>query len=293
MSPISIDEAFLSSNPLPLHEEESDKQSRGRVLIVAGSREMPGAALLAACGALRAGAGILQVATCRSSAAFMGVAMPEAMVVGCEETAAGGLAPSNASRLTDLAAECDAVLIGPGMVDDEAVERLTCDIMRNAHGACFILDAAAFTTLRSNSSAPWRSATKVIVTPHAGEMANFVGRPREEIERDPLAAASTVASSLSAVVTLKGAVTYVVSDQGNAWISRNGTVGLATSGSGDVLAGIVSGLAARKTAPSLAAAWAVYMHAEAGRRLAQKYGTLGLLAREIPDEIPAIMNAHR
>jgi len=94
-------------------------------------------------------------------------------------------------------------------------------------------------------------------------------------------------------VTLKGAVTYVVASQGNAWISRNGTVGVATSGSGDALAGIISGLAAGKTTPSLAAAWAAYMHAEAGRRLAQKYGTLGLLAREIPDEIPAIMNAHR
>jgi ADP-dependent NAD(P)H-hydrate dehydratase len=77
MSPISIDEAFLSSNPLPLHEEESDKQSRGRVLIVAGSREMPGAALLAACGALRAGAGILQVATCRSSAALWALRCPK------------------------------------------------------------------------------------------------------------------------------------------------------------------------------------------------------------------------
>jgi NAD(P)H-hydrate repair Nnr-like enzyme with NAD(P)H-hydrate dehydratase domain len=79
------------------------------------------------------------------------------------------------------------------------------------------------------------------------------------------------------------------SPQGEAWLSENGSIGLATSGSGDTLAGILTGLIARGATPALATVWAVYMHAESGRRLANKIGTLGLLARQIPGEIPIIM----
>jgi ADP-dependent NAD(P)H-hydrate dehydratase len=88
---------------------------------------------------------------------------------------------------------------------------------------------------------------------------------------------------------MKGASTHVVSPQGEALLNNHGTIGLATSGSGDTLAGILTGLVARGAAPFLATAWAVYMHAEAGRRLAARVGPLGLIAREIPGEIPAIM----
>jgi ADP-dependent NAD(P)H-hydrate dehydratase len=88
---------------------------------------------------------------------------------------------------------------------------------------------------------------------------------------------------------MKGAETYVVAENGQAWLSRNGCIGLATSGSGDTLAGILAGLLARGTEASLATAWAVYMHGQAGRNLSARHGEFGLLAREIPGEIPAIM----
>jgi ADP-dependent NAD(P)H-hydrate dehydratase len=94
---------------------------------------------------------------------------------------------------------------------------------------------------------------------------------------------------LQAVIAMKGASTHVVGPGGEAWLSQNGSIGLATSGSGDTLAGILAGLLARGTQPALATIWAVYMHGEAGRRLAKRNGTLGLLAREIPGEIPGIM----
>ena len=88
---------------------------------------------------------------------------------------------------------------------------------------------------------------------------------------------------------MKGAETYVVAENGKAWLSRNGCIGLATSGSGDTLAGILAGLLARGTEASLATAWAVYMHGQAGQNLSARHGSFGLLAREIPGEIPAIM----
>jgi hydroxyethylthiazole kinase-like uncharacterized protein yjeF len=288
MKPTIVTPAFLGANPLPDHEEDSDKQARGRVLVVAGSVEVPGAALLAGLGTLRAGAGILQIATCRSAAPHLRMAMPEAMVVGCRETSAGGIDPADCARLVELGTGCDAVLIGPGMVDEAAVAELTGLLLKQLETPVFVLDASAFATLKMKE-VPTGRAGKIVVTPHSGEMAKFLDLPRDEIDRAPLLAARRAAASLQAVVAMKGGKTYVVSPDSEAWLCDNGSVGLATSGSGDTLAGILAGILARGTKPALATIWAVYMHGEAGCRLASRIGTLGLLAREIPDEIPKIM----
>jgi hydroxyethylthiazole kinase-like uncharacterized protein yjeF len=136
---------------------------------------------------------------------------------------------------------------------------------------------------------PGGHAGKIVATPHSGEMAKFLDVPRDQVDNGPLRAARQAAAALQAVVAMKGASTHVVSPDGEAWFCENGSIGLATSGSGDTLAGILAGLLARGTKPALATIWAVYMHGEAGRRLAMRNGTFGLLAREIPVEIPSIM----
>jgi hydroxyethylthiazole kinase-like uncharacterized protein yjeF len=288
MSPVEVTREFLLAHPLPKHEQQGDKQARGRVLVVAGSVEVPGAALLAGLGSLRAGAGILQIATCRSHAAHLGIAMPEAMVVGCKETRAGGIDPGSAERLIELGADCDAVLIGPGMMDKTAVAELTGEMLKHLDRPALVLDASAFATLKPIEP-PRGTAGRIVVTPHSGEMAQFLGVRREDVDEAPLRAARQAAATLGAVVAMKGAQTHIVSRNGEAWLCRNGSIGLATSGSGDTLAGILAGLLARGTEPALATAWAVYMHGQAGRNLAKRNGTFGLLAREIPGEIPNIM----
>lgn len=288
MSVTEITRAFLLAHPLAEPGREGDKQARGRVFVIAGSVEIPGAALLAGLGSLRAGAGILQIATCSSHASYLGVAMPEAMVIGCNETSAGGIHPSSAERLIELGEDCDAVLIGPGMSDPAAVAQLTLAMLKHLKHPALVLDALAFSTLRTDEL-PQARVRKNVVTPHSGEMAKFLGATREDVEQDPLSAARRASTALPAVVAMKGAETYVVSENGEAWLSRNGCIGLATSGSGDTLAGILVGLLARGTEPSLATAWAVYMHGQAGRNLTARHGPFGLLAREIPGEIPAIM----
>ena len=288
MSLARVTPEFLRAHPLPRHDQEGDKQARGRVLVIAGSVEVPGAALLAGLGALRAGAGILQIATCRSAAFHLGIAMPEAMVVGCRETPDGGIGPASSPRLIELGSGCDAVLIGPGMMDEAAVAELTSELLKRLKTPAFVLDASAFATLKTSEMRGGR-AGQIVVTPHSGEMAKFLDVPREEVENDPLRSARQAATALQAVVAMKGASTHVVSPDGEAWLSDNGSIGLATSGSGDTLAGILAGLLARGTHPALATIWAVYMHGEAGRRLAKRNGTFGLLAREIPGEIPNIM----
>jgi hydroxyethylthiazole kinase-like uncharacterized protein yjeF len=280
---------FLCANPLPTPEREGDKNQRGRVLVIAGSVEVPGAALLAGLGALRAGAGVLRIATCRSVALQLGIALPEAFVGGCPETSRGGIDPASSSKLIELAEGVDAVLIGPGMMDNDAVGELVRALLKGVTQPQIVLDAAAFTEVRDDAEIFAKHSGRIVVTPHSGEMARFLGQSRDDIDADRRQAATKTARIVRGVVALKGASTSICDHEGQELLSDHGTVGLGTSGSGDTLAGILVGLLARGTPPLLATAWAVYLHAEAGQRLATRNGTFGLLAREIPHEVPRIM----
>ena len=130
---------------------------------------------------------------------------------------------------------------------------------------------------------------RAVLTPHAGEMASLLGQDKTHVERDPAGAARRAAADLGAVVALKGASTHIADPAGTLLRYDGGRVGLATSGSGDTLAGLVAGLAARGAAPLDAAAWGVFLHGEAGNALARRVGPIGYLARELLDEVPPIM----
>jgi hydroxyethylthiazole kinase-like uncharacterized protein yjeF len=239
---------------------------------------------------LRAGAGKLQMATAASVAPHLGLAVPEALVVGLPEGPQGAILPDALALLLPRARRCDAVLIGPGMMDEDAVAVLAAGLLAGVDGPAFVLDAAGLMRLPALGEPLRRQRGRVVVTPHAGEMAGLLGVDRAEIVADPLAAARRAAALLQAVVVLKGGSTAVVSPQGEAWLFTLGNVGLATSGSGDTLAGIIAGLLARGATPVQAALWGVYLHGEAGNRLARTHGLLGFLARELLAEIPAIMS---
>ncbi|GGC72993.1 ADP-dependent (S)-NAD(P)H-hydrate dehydratase [Siccirubricoccus deserti] len=286
---LELTPALLRGMPLP-EPEGGDKEGRGRVLVVGGSLEVPGGMLLAGTAALRVGAGKLQMATCRSIAPHLALAVPEARVFGVAETPGGGIAPAAAAALRHPAGQCGAVLIGPGMLEQAEAATLAAALLEVTPGAGFVLDAAAMSGLsRLDEGRRRRHGGRVVITPHAGEMAGLLGMTKEAVEADPLATALSAASMLCAVVALKGATTWIADPDGRAWVNRHGCVGLGTSGSGDTLAGFIAGLLARGAAPAQATAWGVYMHAEAGRRLARAHGPLGFLAREIPGEIPRIM----
>jgi NAD(P)H-hydrate repair Nnr-like enzyme with NAD(P)H-hydrate dehydratase domain len=120
-------------------------------------------------------------------------------------------------------------------------------------------------------------------------MASLLGIPKERIEREPAAVAIDAARRFGAVVALKGAESWIATPDGPLYHYTGGTVGLATSGSGDTLAGVIAGLAARGASPTTAAVWGVYLHGAAGRALARRMGRVGFLARELLDEIPPLL----
>ncbi len=289
-TPSLLTPRLLRGWPLPQPDEEADKDERGRVLVVGGAPEMPGAVMLAATAALRAGAGKLRIATGRSIAQAIAVAIPEARVFALPETKKGGIAASAAPLIAEYADKAQAVLIGPGLVDEGAVMRLMKGLLPRLKDTTMILDAGALSCFSEATDWLHKSEVKTILTPHAGEMAGMLKVDVESVRRDPLAVARRAASEFKAVIALKGRETFIVAPDGEAYCNRAGNVGLATSGSGDALSGIIAGLAARGADPLRAAAWGVYLHARAGDRLAKRLGRLGYLARELLAEIPSLLS---
>ena len=286
---IELTPAVLRGIPLPEPDERGSKEERGRILVAGGERQNPGALLLAGTAALRSGAGKLRLATVESIAIALGVAIPEARVFALPETSGGAIAPTAAEEVVRLAGGVDALVLGPGMIDEASANPLTGAVLALLDGPALALDAGCFSYIAANPDALLRFEGRTVITPHAGEMATILGMDKGEVERDPLAIARRAADELGAVVALKGPETFIASPEGEAYCYSSGNVGLATSGSGDVLAGIVGGLLARGADPLRAAAWAVYLHGEAGNALAATMGRIGFLARELADEIPPIL----
>jgi hydroxyethylthiazole kinase-like uncharacterized protein yjeF len=255
---------------------------------------MPGAVILAAVAALRAGAGKLTVATGKSVAQLVALAIPESRVLGLDENEAGGFTVEAVAALDPLADRINAILIGPGMQDEEATARLVHALLPRLQGSdtSVLLDAEAMGAILhppDGVNPPFRFDVPVLVTPHAGEMAHLTGIAKEDISAGDDRLALDMAQRWNAVVALKGARTVIATPQGERWQHEGGNVGLATSGSGDVLAGIIAGLAARGAGLAQAAGWGVVLHAQAGDRLAARLGRLGYLARELVDEVPTLL----
>jgi hydroxyethylthiazole kinase-like uncharacterized protein yjeF len=263
---------------------DGDKETKGRILVVAGSREVPGAALLTATAAMRAGAGKLAIATVASIAPAVGVAMPEAMVVGLPEHRDGGFARSAVARISELAADADAIVAGPGVDPGEPCRRIADALLKSR--ASLALDAALLHSLAVPKAA---RATLPVLLPHSGELASLLECDEEEVAAEPLACGLRAAKRYRSIVLVKGVSSHIVHPDGRAWTYRGGAPGLGVSGSGDVLAGIAGGLLARGADPLAALLWSVWLHGQAGAALAKSVGPIGFLARDIAGEIPALL----
>jgi hydroxyethylthiazole kinase-like uncharacterized protein yjeF len=180
------------------------------------------------------------------------------------------------------------------MQDEHAACTFTHALLKKFADTTIVLDACAMNVVRGSQAyqedAENVSETRLILTPHAGEMAHLLGAAKDAILDNACAAARDAARNWNAVVALKGGTTFIAAPNGDAWRHDGGNVGLATSGSGDVLAGIIAGLAARGATVTQAVAWGVALHARAGEILAARIGPIGYLAREITDEIPRLLN---
>ncbi len=285
-----LDSKWIAANPAPVHGSGTTKNSRGRVLAIGGAARVPGALRLTGEAALRAGAGKLQIATIASAALPIGILVPEAGIIALPEDEAGEIAADCAAMLAKPLGSCDAAVVGPGISDNDVAERVArCVLTRAADDAAIVVDAAAIGGLARCRAEIARFAGRLVITPHHGEMAALTGESAEAIGDDPERFAREVASAYGIIVVLKADDTLVATPDGAMLHYLGGGIGLATGGSGDVLAGAIAGLLSRGAAPVVAAGWGVWLHGHGGRRVAAARGPIGFLARELPDEFPRLL----
>lgn len=287
-SATAIDDRWCVAHPLPAHDGPVDKDSRGRVLLVGGARFVPGALALTGEAVLRAGAGKLQLATVEPVALALGVLVPEAAMVALPMCDDGEIAAASVERLRDLVQRCDLLLLGPGMSASNEILALVGGLLSLLPPAA-LLDAAALTCCTLSRLHAAAERTPLILTPHHGEMARLAGMSRDEVARAPAETVIRVARESGTVVVLKGPTTWIADRNGSLLRFDGGCSGLATSGSGDVLAGVIGGLVARGVDPLTAAGWGVLAHGAAGREAASRIGALGFLARDLPPLLPGVL----
>jgi NAD(P)H-hydrate epimerase len=269
---------------VPVPAPDAHKNSRGRLLVIAGSSAFPGASVLAVRGAQRAGAGYVTLATPHPAARAAQAHLLSAPVVGLVAMQGGAFSSKAAEQLLDLASEYDAVELGPGLtmadgavyVVRELVRELDRPLVIDADGLNAIADAP---TLLQQRTAP------TVLTPHPGELARLLGKRPIDLNLDRVSAARILAAP-EHVVVLKGAGT-VIADGVRTVITAAGTPALATAGTGDVLAGVIGGLLAQGLPPFEAGALGAWLHGRAGEAAAADLTPVCVTADDVPEYLPA------
>lgn len=274
---------------LPDRAADAHKGTFGRVLVIAGSSRYPGAAVLAARGAYRAGAGLVTIATPQSIAMHLIGAVPEATLLPLPEHDPGVVSGHAAWEVVrDELDSVDAVVIGCGfgLHDHSGVFVRRFLLSEEAAGVNgIVLDADGLNLVSGDTAALPKTVAPLVMTPHPGEMARLTGLTTEAVQSRRLTLTRSSAEAWNAHVVLKGANTVVSTPDRRARVSEVAQPALATAGTGDVLSGVIGGLLAQGLAPFDAATLGVYLHADAGNRAARVNGTIGVTAGDVADAV--------
>lgn len=275
--------------PRPLH---ANKGSFGRVLVVAGSGNYIGAAMLACRGAQRAGAGLVTLAAPRTLVNTVAGSLAEATFLPLSETSTGAIAQGAVQELEEQLQRYDVLLMGCGLGQHPETQAFVADLLLGGLPvpSRVLLDADALNALAGIPSWWGRLGREVVLTPHPGEMARLLGSTVAQVQEERLALARKAAGEWGQVVILKGAFTVVAAPSGAARVSPFANPALASAGTGDVLAGITAGLMAQSPGATYDAATAgVFLHGLAGERFVRERGDAGLVASDLLAVLPEML----
>ena len=263
-------------------QPDGNKGTFGKVLIIAGSKGMSGAAYLSALGAYRTGAGLVKILTVPENREILQSQIPEA-IVETYETEEGSF--EELKLLLEKQCQwADVIVLGPGLGQEPYVSYLAEQVLEDAY-VPIVLDADGLNTVASHPYLTRYFTENIIITPHMGEMARLCSCSINQLKEDPVQAARAYSSRYGVVCVMKDAATITADKEGSVWLNKSGCSAMAKAGSGDVLTGVIAGLLARGMECSEAAAMGVYIHGMAGEAAAKQYGMNSVLARNLADSI--------
>ena len=277
---------------IPPRPRDAHKGTFGTAVVLAGSLGLTGAAYLASTAAARTGAGLVRLLVADTIYPILATKCTEVIAAPVSEVAPGAVGHAAYDSILRQLDAAEVGIIGPGLGRDSSTWRLVVDLAQHAT-VPLVIDADGLNALADSPRSKGRLGKNRVLTPHPGEMARLTGKTAEAINADRAGAARRAAREWGAIVVLKGAHTVVAHPDGRVSEDPHEVPALATAGTGDVLAGIIGGLMAQGSDPFAAAVTGVYIHAAAGRRIADRLGDSGLLASDLLPEIPLVMNVLR
>lgn len=293
-APLSLMTAAHMRTLLPNRPAASHKGSFGRALVVAGSSNYIGAAYLAATAATRVGGGLVTIALPAAIQTAVASKAIEPTYLPLRETSPGVIAPTAAADVLDALIGCDSLLLGCGMGQADDTRRFIETVLySDKRLPPAVIDADGLNALATTPRWWERIPDPAILTPHPGEMARLTGMSTPEVQSDRIRIALESAARWHKIVVLKGAYTVVAFPDGSAMLNPFANAGLASAGTGDVLAGSIAGLLAQGLPPQDAAALGVYLHGLAGERVRARLGDTGMVASDLLPELPLAIKALR
>ena len=277
---------------IPERPRDAHKGTFGTAVVLAGSLGLTGAAYLCSTAAARTGAGLVRLLVADTIYPILAAKCTEVMATPVPEVAPGAVGHAAYDSILRQMATASVGIVGPGLGRDSSTWRLVLDLA--LHAKCpLVIDADGLNALAESPRAKGKLGVKRVLTPHPGELARLTGKSAEAINADRPSAARKAAKEWGTIVVLKGAHTVVAHPDGRTSEDPHEVPALASGGTGDVLSGIIGGLIAQGSEPYAAAVTGVYVHAAAGRRIAERLGDSGLLASDLLMEIPVVMNVLR
>jgi NAD(P)H-hydrate epimerase len=276
------------SASLPSRPADAHKGRTGHLLVVAGATGKSGAAAMTAMTAMRAGAGLVTLGVPASLNPVMETVVLEAMTTPLPEENGGCLGTSAFDRIMALLEDKKALALGPGIGTAEQ----TCKLVHRLLAECplpIVLDADGLNCLAQDLTLLNQRKAPLILTPHPGEMARLVASSPQAIQQDRVQVARRLATTHGVHVVLKGARTITAHPDGSIFINPTGNAGMASGGMGDVLTGLIAGLIVQGVSPAQATHAGVYLHGAAADALALQTGSIGYVASEVMDALPATM----
>jgi ADP-dependent NAD(P)H-hydrate dehydratase / NAD(P)H-hydrate epimerase len=280
---------LIPERPLDAH-----KGTFGRVLVVGGSANYIGAACLACEGAIRVGAGLVTLAAPRSLHPIMAGKLTEVTHELLPEAETGSVSGEAAEVVAQLSLKSEVLLLGCGLGQSQAASGFLKYLLSSLKDPPPLVIDADGLNLLSRGAEWWRKLPDdAVLTPHPREMSRLSGLSMEEIQVDRINVAKKAAAKWRKVVVLKGAHTVVADPRGTAYVSPWANPGLASAGTGDVLAGIIAGLVAQGVRPVEAAVLGVYLHGKAAEVVRQRVGDMGMAARDLVADLPIVIKGLR